>query len=222
MANLLDEKEVIPGEEKGNDTKVIQKQIPIKVGTGSKVFEIMLWVLGIIPGIVFAIKKIQAKNYFLQLEQKINSLNSQVDSYIENRVMVLKNAAALVEKATNLDKETYTEIAKYRGNNSIDSGNLEDRQAGISSLNRSINLALENYPELQGHDAIAKAMKQNDYYQREISAARAIQNQAINEWNRSVNAWPTKMIVAAKNEYTTRIPFATTSEIKQQARGVFF
>jgi hypothetical protein len=30
------------------------------------------------------------------------------------------------------------------------------------------------------------------------------------------------MIVAARAGYTTRIPFATTAEIKQEARGVFF
>ena len=34
--------------------------------------------------------------------------------------------------------------------------------------------------------------------------------------------WPTKMIVAAKQGYTTRIPFAASKEIKEKAKGVFF
>ncbi len=43
-----------------------------------------------------------------------------------------------------------------------------------------------------------------------------------NDCNKDIYAWPTKMIVAAKNGYTTRIPFIPSKEIKQQARGVFF
>ena len=46
---------------------------------------------------------------------------------------------------------------------------------------------------------IADAMQQNMYLQREITAARELYNDTINEWNRDIFAWPTKMIVAAKN-----------------------
>ena len=73
MANQLDELNPEIREE-GLDTNVIAKKIPVKVGKGSIVFEIILWVLGIIPGIVFLIMKIQAKNYFQQLEQKLHLL----------------------------------------------------------------------------------------------------------------------------------------------------
>lgn len=39
---------------------------------------------------------------------------------------------------------------------------------------------------------------------------------------KDIFAWPTKKIVAAKNGYTTRIPFIASKEIKEQAKGVFF
>ena len=70
MANLLDEmsNDIL---EEGRDVNVIPKKIPVKVGKGSLVFEIVLWLLGIIPGLVFLFMKISAKNYFQQLEQKI-------------------------------------------------------------------------------------------------------------------------------------------------------
>ena len=51
MANALDELNPEIREE-GLDTNVIVKKIPAEVGAGSKFFEIMLWVLGIIPGII--------------------------------------------------------------------------------------------------------------------------------------------------------------------------
>ena len=63
------------------------------MGVGSTIFEILLWVLGIIPGVVFLFKKIKAKNYFQQLEQKLQHNASQIDNYLEQRVMVPTRAS---------------------------------------------------------------------------------------------------------------------------------
>ena len=57
MANQLDELNPEVREE-GLDTNVIVKKIPAEVGAGSKFFEIALWILGIIPGLIFLFMKI--------------------------------------------------------------------------------------------------------------------------------------------------------------------
>ncbi len=221
MGNQLDEM-TGPTLEQGRDVNVIAKQIPVKVGWGSKFFEVMLWVLGIIPGVIFLFMKISAGNYLRQLEQRIQHDASQIDNYLEQRVMILSNAAKLLDKAIDLDKETMTQIAAYRSgaNNSDEQRN--EIATKMESIGNKINLAFENYPDLKAHNEIADCLQQNAYLQKEITAAREVYNDTVNAWNRDINAWPTKMIVAAKQGYTTRIPFATTSEIKQQARGVFF
>lgn len=221
MGNQLDEM-TGPTLEQGRDVNVIAKQIPVKVGWGSKFFEVMLWVLGIVPGVIFLFMKISAGNYLRQLEQRIQHDASQIDNYLEQRVMILSNAAKLLDKAIDLDKETMTQIAAYRSgaNNSDEQRN--EIATKMESIGNKINLAFENYPDLKAHNEIADCLQQNAYLQKEITAAREVYNDTVNAWNRDINAWPTKMIVAAKQGYTTRIPFATTSEIKQQARGVFF
>lgn len=222
MANQLDELNPEVREE-GVDTNVIAKKIPAEVGVGSKVFEILLWVCAIFPGVIFLFMKINAQKHFDQLQQKIQRNASQIDNFLEQRVMVLQNCARLLDKAIDLDKSTFVEIAKYR------SGSVADMDAArneagsqIEAVSRKVNLAMENYPDLQAHKEIADAMQQNMYLQREITAARELYNDTINEWNKDIFAWPTKKIIAAKNGYTTRIPFATTKEIKEQARDVFF
>ena len=225
MANQLDEFNPEAREE-GIDTNVIVKKIPVKVGFGSDFFEVLLWVLFIIPGVVFLIKKIKAKNYFQQLEQKIQHNASQIDNYLEQRVVVLKNCAALLDKAVDLDKSTFENIAKYRSGYTENSGSRDEERNSVSAeldkASRSINLAFEKYPDLKAHETINDAMQQNMYLQREITAARELYNDTVNTWNREIFVWPTKMIVAAKSGYTTRIPFAASKEIKEQARGVFF
>ena len=222
MANQLDELNPEVREE-GLDTNVIAKKIRVEVGTGSKVFEILLWICGILPGLIFLFMKINAQKHFDQLQQKIQRNASQIDNYLEQRVMVLQNCARLLDKAIALDKDTFTNIAKYRSGNMGDTDAARNEVSGqMETISRDINVAVEQYPELAAHKEIADAMQQNMYLQREITAARELYNDTIDQWNRDIFAWPTKKIVAAKNGYTTRIPFIASKEIKEQAKGVFF
>ncbi len=221
MANQLDELNPEIREE-GLDTNVIVKKIPVEVGVGSKIFEIALWVCGIIPGVVFLFMKTNAQKHFDQLQQKIQRNASQIDNYLEQRVMVLQNCARLLDKAIDLDKSTFVELAKYRSG-SADADSARNEMSGqIENISRDINVAVENYPDLAAHREIADAMQQNMYLQREITAARELYNDTIDQWNRDIFAWPTKKIVAAKNGYTTRIPFIASKEIKEKAKSVFF
>ena len=222
MANQLDELNPEIREE-GLDTNVIAKKLPAEVGTGSKIFEIALWVCGILPGLIFLFMKIGAQKHFDQLQQKIQRNASQIDNYLEQRVMVLQNCARLLDKAIDLDKSTFENIARYRSGNAGDLDTARNALSGqVDNLSRSINVAVESYPDLQAHREIADAMQQNMYLQREITAARELYNDTVDQWNRDIFAWPAKKIVAAKNGYTTRIPFIASREIKEQAKSVFF
>ncbi len=219
MANELDE---LSGSVNaaGRDINVIDKQLPIKVGAGSLIFEIALWLLGIIPGVIFLFMKINAKNYFQKLQQKLQSDASQIDNYLEQRVQILQNVAPILEKAIDLDKDVMKSVAAYRGGK----GDAARNQAAgeIDAICGRLFPQVEAYPELRAHSAIADAMQQNHYLQREITAAREVYNDTIRLWNADVYSWPTKMIVAARSGYTTRIPFTASAETKARAKGVFF
>lgn len=220
MANELDEM-TGSANANGRDINVIEKQIPVRVGVGSLIFEILLWLCGILPGVIFLFMKIGARNYFRQLQQKIQADASTIDNYLEQRVQILQNVAPLVSKAIDLDKDVMKSVAAFRGGRLSE----ESRNAVSNDLDRSFGRLfpqVEAYPELKAHAAIADAMQQNSYLQREITAARSLYNDTVNQWNTDIFAWPTKMIVAAKAGYTTRIPFTASAEVKAQARGTFF
>ena len=249
MANQLDEM-TGPILEEGKDINVIAKQIPVKVGWGSTFFQILMW-LPIIPGIILFVlgivytivwlmvlggivilvgiacgsmwiaAKIRAGIYLRQLEQKIQHDASQIDNYLENRVVILKNLAQLINKSIKLDQETFIGISQARSGHYSDSERNEV-QAKSEQIAANINVQLERYPELKAHQEIQDAIQQNSYLQREITAAREIYNDTVNQWNRDIQIWPKYMIVAAKNGYTTRIPFIASKEMKQAARGTFF
>ena len=167
--------------------------------------------------------KVNAKEHFDQLQQKIQRNASQIDNYLEQRVMVLQNCARLLDKAIDLDKSTFEKIAQYRSGNIADADVARnDLSNQVDQLSQNLVMTVENYPNLEAHKEIADAMQQNMYLQREITAARELYNDTVNEWNKDIFDWPTRKIVAAKNGYTTRSPFVASAEIKERARGVFF
>ncbi|MBO6004787.1 MAG: LemA family protein, partial [Verrucomicrobia bacterium] len=146
---------------------------------------------------------------------------STIDNYLEQRVRILQNLAKLVEKAIDLDKDVMKAVAAFRGGR-LPEGERNQVAAQIDGAFGRLFPQVEAYPDLKAHAAIADAIQQNSYLQKEITAARTLYNDTVNQWNTDVFRWPTKMIVAARAGYTTRIPFTASAEVKEQAKGVFF
>lgn len=245
MANELDEV-TGPVDQEGRDINVINKQIPVHIGTGSLIFEIALWVvlpiigglalltgalprnyslglvlLGALPGLIFQFMKVNALAYLRQLQQKIQADASQIDNYLEQRVVILNNVVGLVAKAIDLDKDVMKSVAAYRSGHHADAERNAASQK-IDSIFSRINVACEAYPDLKGQAVIADAMRQNSYLQKEVTAARSLYNDTVGMWNQDIFAWPTKQIVAARAGYSTRIPFTASADTKAAARSVFF
>ncbi|MBR3085667.1 MAG: LemA family protein [Kiritimatiellae bacterium] len=220
MANELDEISG-PVNGSGRDVNVIERQLPVKVGVGSLVFEICLWVCGILPGLIFLFMKINAKAYLNKLQQMIQADASRIDNYLEQRVQILQNVAGLVNRAVELDKDVMKAVAAYRGG-IIPDGERNAIAGRIDGAFARMFPHVEAYPDLKAHAAIADAMQQNSYLQKEITAAREKYNDSVAQWNADIFSWPTKMIVAARAGYTTRIPFSASAETKARARETFF
>lgn len=136
-------------------------------------------------------RRIRARNHFQKLEQKIQADASEIDNYIEQRVMILQNIAPLVSKAIDLDKDVYKAVSAFRGGAHAD----RDRNIVSGQLDRAFGHMfpqVEAYPELKAHAAIAEAMRQNSYLQSEITATRTLYNDTVNTWNSDIFDWPTK------------------------------
>lgn len=247
MGNELDEV-TGPVNSDGRDINVIAKQLPVTIGSGTKFFELALWVggiliagifgiastgdpvsgalfaiVGVIPGLIFQYLKQSALTFFRKLEQKIQADASQIDNFLEQRVVILQNLARLLDKSIDLDKDVMKTVAAYRGGVNPNADQVRNEaSAAMDGIQARINLAFEAYPELRAQENINDAMRQNSTLQKEITAARVLYNDTVSMWNQDLFVWPTKIIVAAKEGYTTRIPFTASAEIKAQARGTFF
>lgn len=239
MANQLDEFNA-PVMEQGRDVNVIAKVIPVEATGTEKALPYLIMLVGIIVtiyglvndkyivdavGIIIFIfpwwQLQQISSEFNMMEQRIQTAASEIDNYMEQRVVILETLENQVKKSIETDKNTFVDIAKYR------SGNFSDESRGevhemLNKASKSIDVVLENYPELRSQDAIRDAIQQNAYLQREITAARTVYNDAVNTWNREIFEFPFKKVQAAKEGRTTRIPFIASTEIKQRSREAFF
>ena len=121
--------------------------------------------------------KISARNYFQKLEQRIQAEASNIDNYLEQRVQILQNVVGLVERAIDLDKDVMKAVAALRSG-SVNEGNRSDVNAQVNTAFGRLFPQVEAYPELKAHNAIADAMQQNNYLQREITAARTVYKQS--------------------------------------------
>ena len=223
MANELDELDTSLVNEAGQDVHVINKQLKVELDGADKFVNVGVWFLFIIGGVIYMFRKAHAKTYFQQLQQKLQHDASTIDNFMQQKVAILTNAAKLLDKSINLDKETFKAIAEARSGLSSNPDEARNQlQQNLDGIEHNINVVLEAYPELKSHHAIADVMQQNAYLQNEITAAREVYNDTVNRWNAAVYHRWAKKFVAAQSGYTTRIPFTASKEIKQQAEGVFF
>jgi len=247
MPNELDEI-TGPTNAAGRDVQVIDRQIPVTIGVGSLLFEISLWVIGpipglillalgalpqiqglglvlagFLPGLIFIFMKVNALAGLRKLQQQIQANASEIDNYLEQRVVILSNLVRILDRAIDLDKDVMKAVSAYRAGAQPmhDAARLEHSQR-LDGLMARINVAFEAYPNLQAHAAIADAMRQNSYLQKEITAARTLYNDSVMQWNQEIFSWPTSQIVAARQGYTTRIPFIASQDMRTGARRPVF
>ena len=204
-----------------HDVQVDTRQRVAKVGTGSRVFEGLLWVFGLVPGAVFLGMRAKAKSYFAALDQRIQANASQIDNFLEQRVQVLQNVAPLVSKAVDLDREMLR-VTAMRSGGDIDDDARNQINGDLDKAIAYLNSEIDRVPELKSQTAIASALRQNNQLQREITAARTLYNDTVALWNADIFKWPTKAIVAAEMGLTTRIPFVASAQTRELAQGTFF
>lgn len=250
MGNTLDETQG-PFNDEGREVRVIDKRIPVTIDFFSVLFEIFVWAIGFIvalliilagkndisgaavlvlllcafiPGIIYTISKLHAKNYFMILEQKVQNAASEVGNYQDERFRVLSDVADLVKKSTKLDETVMLAVSAYRSGatHGTTGEEINANQALFNRAYMALMPRIEAYPELKSHAFIAEAARQDRSLYDNIRSARTFYNDCVFDWNKALFSWPVQQIVAARSGYTTRIPFSVSIETIEGSKKRFF
>ncbi len=157
-------------------------------------------------------------NYLNKLQLKINESASNIDIQLEKRFDTLTKIVDAVKSHTNFDKEVYENIAKFRSGNA--NTDMNDKQQAISSIQRGINLAFENYPTLGADESVQRLITESTMIEKEIAAARRLYNADVTEFNSIINTWPTN-VMAAKKGYTHLNLFVAEDEKRKDVNVKF-
>lgn len=204
MADLFDQSRTNTNEfNPGADNSKINAQS----GTLGKV--VYAFTLGLFTlGIHYVIKR----NNFLRKQNEINNAASLIDVQLTKRHDTLVKLVDAVSGHQKFESDVYTNIAKMR---SLINEGASQNSSEIEKLNSSIFGRLfavaENYPQLKSNELYKELMEQSTYLEREISAARRIYNNHVNEYNQSLFTWPSS-VIASSLKLTTKPLYQASSQ----------
>ncbi|WP_027120031.1 LemA family protein [[Mycoplasma] testudinis] len=135
-------------------------------------------------------------NWFKKQQMEINEMASNIDVNLTKRRELLLKLLEQTKGYLHHEKETFTLVAKYRGNNaSKDEVNKLD--GNMSKMFSDINIAFEQYPQLKGNETVRELMGTTQYLETEIAAARRLYNSEATSFNAEIFQFPKMMKAAA-------------------------
>ena len=135
----------------------------------------------------------------------------------------LKNPKFVLTTDT-LHYDTRTSLAHIVGPSEITSGQsiIHTSQGYYDTNKERARLYGRSTLTNNGKTLTADSLFHNDKTKISQGFNNVVYNDTVMRWNADIFAWPTKMIVAAKAGYTTRIPFTASKEMKEKSESVFF
>ncbi|WP_180110504.1 MULTISPECIES: LemA family protein [unclassified Acinetobacter] len=125
---------------------------------------------------------------------------SDVASYERQKIKILDGLQPLVEQYSNFEQGTLAKVTELRQNimnlnvNSTDVSQLQRIEALNQDLMRSLNVVVENYPELKANDIYLKMMNEIEEQNENVGAAITIFNRNVELFNNHIQVFPNNII----------------------------
>lgn len=140
-------------------------------------------------------------NGLVSKKNKIEFAFSSIDVMLKKRFDLIPNIVSSVKTYMNHEKELLTKITALRsGFQNVDSNSKErfEMENELSGLLSSLNVNIENYPDIKSNENIIHLQKTLNETEEQISAARRVYNAAVLNYNNSVESIPTNILAGAK------------------------
>lgn len=128
---------------------------------------------------------------------------SDVASFERQKIKILDGLAPLVEQYAQFEQSTLTQVTELRQNimnlsiNDTDIGRLQQIEALSKQLMQSLNVVVENYPELKANQIYLKMMHEIEQQNENVGAAITIYNRNVEVFNNYIQVFPNNVINTA-------------------------
>jgi LemA protein len=187
----------------------------------------------IILAVVVGASWADSYNKLVSGSQNVDSKWADVQNYYQRRADLIPNLVATVSGAANFEKSTLIAVTDARasvGQVKIDPSHAPDNQADLDkykaaqdSLGSAVSRLLvvsENYPNLRADQNFLDLQVQLEGSENRIATARAYFNEAVQQYNTTVQGFPTN-IVAGFSHFQVK-PYFQANAAAQTAPQVNF
>jgi len=155
-------------------------------------------VILIIVGLVLLIG-VLLYNSLIGKKNQVDNIFAGVDAVLKKRYDLIPNLVASVERYMEHEKSTLEKITEFRSS-AMKPGISNDQKialdAKLTAALGSINVAIENYPDLKANENVMHLQRSLNEIEEQISAARRAYNQAVTDLNNAIEMFPTNIIAS--------------------------
>lgn len=125
---------------------------------------------------------------------------ADVASFERQKLKTLEELAPVVEQYAAMEKGTLEKVTELRQNilnlnvNQTDVSQLQHIEALSKDLMRSLNVVIENYPELKADQLYLKMMNEIDEENENVGAAITIFNRNVELFNNQIQMFPNNIV----------------------------
>lgn len=183
---------------------------------GLYIFLIILsWLFFLIPGIIWWVSRIKKRNKWVRDQMEINNAASAIDVNLTKRAETLIKLLDQTKGYLKHERETLIQITKSRsGQSQVNPNSVYEFDKQITDIAKSINIQIENYPNLKGSSVIGELMSASQYTETEIASTRRLYNQLVQRFNADILSFPNNCI-AEKSGLNT-LPLFSASESQKK------
>lgn len=137
-------------------------------------------------------------NRLVTLRQECKNAFADVDVYLKQRFDLIPNLVETVRGYASHEKSLFEDIAKARAGVTA-STDLSARVAAENQLSTSVRglfAVMENYPALKADQNFQRLMAELSDIENKVSAARRFFNNAVSEYNASMQQFPAVLFAA--------------------------
>ena len=162
-----------------------------------------LMIIGIIVGVIVIIGLSLGGSYnkLARLDEGIDGAWAQVENRLKERADLIPNLLETVKGYASHEKEIIENISEARTRYSSAKTPQEaaEADAEFTSAINSLNIIVENYPDLKANQNFADFQTELTGTERRISTERMRYNESVQEYNSTIRRFPTNLIAGMFN-----------------------
>lgn len=157
----------------------------------------------IVIGIVVVLGFMLAGSYnnLASMDEGVTGAWAQVENVLKRRADLIPNLVNTVQGYASHEEEVLTNITNARaGLTSANTpGEFAEANAEFDSAMRSLNIVVENYPDLKANQNFLELQAELSGTENRISTERMRYNDAVRDFNTAIRRFPTNIIAGVFN-----------------------